>query len=150
MGGGGGLCVTRNFPLGTAELPGVYLEPGSAPEPSSEAKPLPQKYRRRSWPGHSPLLPVTAPQRPSATVTPSQAKAPEILQFTSPPLSARTYFISLCIFAGAALSPAPTCVPAPAVPPASEPRAPRALTWWQKGKVPPRSGSSPGTGKVSG
>lgn len=38
MGGGGGLCVTRNFPLSTAEVPGVYLELRSALERGSEAK----------------------------------------------------------------------------------------------------------------
>lgn len=122
---------------------GDYL--GAAPERDSQAKLLPQKSRRRP----SPELPPPG-DRPGGTFCypdsflSKSCRKPTIFPRLS--LSARSNLISLCIVSvpGAEERPRPGRAPAP------EPRTPLGLTWWPRGRVPPRSGSSPGTGKVSG
>ncbi|XP_014818861.1 PREDICTED: uncharacterized protein LOC106901046 [Calidris pugnax] len=99
VGGGGGLSVTRNFPPGAAELPGVYLEPGSAPERGLGGKALTSKSPATTG------APSPA-ERPASNLPLSQAKPAEIPQFhLTATFRPDLLYFPLCIFLGAALSP---------------------------------------------
>lgn len=141
VGGRGGLYVTRNFLLHKDDLTGWIWEPLRSGIPRSLYLKSPAAGRHRSFPLTRPL------RRDLQPPWLFQAKAAENLQFFSrSSLSARSNLISLCIVAvsGAEERPRPGRAPAP------DPRTPLGLTWWARGRVPPRSGSSPRTGKVSG
>lgn len=138
MGGGGGLCVTRNFPVGTAEPPGPAVELGSAPERGCEAEPPPRGRSRRRH-GAPPTPPPG--DRPGATLGYRQALPSESSRnpaiFTSPPLSARTYFsIALRIGAGAAALPGTGLRPRPGRAPRPGPPEPAGTYVVAEGKGP--------------
>lgn len=96
-------------------------------------------------PGHRPLLSALLAQATAAETLPfhhSAAPQPHLLLLPGKRLLCSRPSRTLPRLPGS-----PSRCPSP-LSPLSPTR--RGLTWWAKGRVPPRSGSSPGTGKVSG
>lgn len=117
-----------NFPAGAARRRGHAHREGDSGESALTGAPSPPFGPSCSSHG-SRNLAVSPLRRSPATLTFIARGAPFVL--SPQPRSPR-------------LPGSPNCCPSPLSP------TRRGLTWWAKGRVPPRSGSSPGTGKVSG